>query len=204
MLRDLYIKNSQLPLRYQKEIPLTVSALDIDAFNALDAIRTNIDTFVAEGNNLLLCSQNVGNGKSTWMSKLLKEYINRVSKYAHPNNCPALFLNINNFLNDKKLAMNDSNLMNHIIETEKNIFSAKLVVFDDLCVKNLSEFDMNNLYRWIDYRTSNCLSTMYTSNLLPEQLRQSLDERIYSRLVNYSKVIIIKDGDHRKNRKVGD
>ena len=28
MLRDLYIKNSQLPLRYQKEIPLTVSALE--------------------------------------------------------------------------------------------------------------------------------------------------------------------------------
>ena len=42
------------------------------------------------------------------------------------------------------------------------------------------------------------LSSIYTSNLSPEALKSVIDERIFSRIVNYSKCIEIKDGDHRR------
>ena len=40
-------------------------------------------------------------------------------------------------------------------------------------------------------------SCIFTSNLLPNQLKKILDERLYSRIVNYSIIKEVKDGDSR-------
>lgn len=74
-------------------------------------------------------------------------------------------------------------------------------MFDDLGVKDISQYDMGNLYYWVDERTNNMRSCIFTSNLMPKQLKQVLDERLYSRIVKYSIIKEIKDGD---NRNVGE
>lgn len=117
------------------------------------------------------------------------------------NNCPALFINVTNFLNEKKLAISDPDMHRKVADTERKILSAKLVVFDDLGVKDISQYDMGNLYYWIDERTNNMRSCIFTSNLMPKQLKNVLDERLYSRIVKYSIIKEIKDGD---NRNVGE
>ena len=71
--------------------------------------------------------------------------------------------------------------------------------FDDIGVTNISDYDSNLLYYWINHRTDYSLSCIYTSNLTPNKLKQVIDERIYSRIINYSKLIEITDGDNRKN-----
>jgi len=71
-------------------------------------------------------------------------------------------------------------------------------VFDDIADKSLSEYDLNLLYYWIDTRTSNMKSCIYTTNQLPSELEKTLSGKLYSRIVNYSEVKEIKDGDHRK------
>ena len=197
MLKELYLKNSQLPKRYLQEIYLNPAIVDIDSFSRLAEIKKNIKEFVKSGKNLLICSNNVGNGKTTMATKLLKEYVDSVSKVKVKNNCPALFINVNNFLNEKKLSISDQSKLEYVLDTERKILESNLVVFDDLGVKNISDYDMGSLYYWIDERTNNLKTCIYTSNLLPKQLEKVLDPRLYSRIVKYSEIVYFKDGDNR-------
>ena len=100
-------------------------------------------------------------------------------------------------LNEKKLAINDKSLANELNQVEKAILTAKLVVFDDIADKTLSEYDLNAMYYWLDYRTANLKSCIFTSNQLPEQLKTTLSGKMYSRIVKYSHIKMITDGDHR-------
>jgi len=197
MLEELYLRNALIPKRYEKEISLKPSNKDALTFKELDDIRNNIKEFVDGGNNILICSNNAGNGKTTWSIKLLKAYIKSISDRSFKNDTPALFVNVNSFLNEKKLAINDPTLNDKIQKMEKSILSAKLVVFDDIADKNLSEYDMNMMYYWLDYRTANLKSCIFTTNQLPEQLKKTLSGKVYSRVVNYSQIKYITDGDHR-------
>lgn len=196
-MEELYLTNSLIPARYKNTIPLQPAVADEQVFRELQEVRRDIRQFVKEGKNLLICSNFTGNGKTTWAIKLLKAYVESVASLGFKNNCPALFINISNFLNKKKLAIGNPEIQAEVNDIESKILTAKLVVFDDLGVKDLSEYDSMNLYYWIDERTNNLLSSIYTSNLLPDQLKQLLDSRVYSRVVNYSDIKIIKDGDHR-------
>lgn len=197
MLKDVYINNSNIPKRYLQDISLRPVKEDVETFKELQDIKNNIVDFVNQGKNLFIYSSSVGNGKTTWSTKLLKEYIEQVSSIMFKNNCPALFINVSNFLNKKKLAITNRELSPEVQDLEQKILSAKLVVFDDLGVKDVSSYELNSLYYWIDERTSNLRSCIYTSNLSPQALSMILDSRIYSRVVNYSEVKEIKAGDFR-------
>lgn len=197
MLKDVYINNSNIPKRYLQDISLRPVKEDVETFKELQDIKNNIVDFVNQGKNLFIYSSSVGNGKTTWSTKLLKEYIEQVSSIMFKNNCPALFINVSNFLNKKKLAIANRELVPEVQDLEQKILSAKLVVFDDLGVKDVSSYELNSLYYWIDERTSNLRSCIYTSNLSPQALSMILDSRIYSRVVNYSEVKEIKAGDFR-------
>ena len=197
MLKDVYINNSNIPKRYLQDISLRPIKEDVETFKELQDIKNNIVDFVNQGKNLFIYSSSVGNGKTTWSTKLLKEYIEQVSSIMYKNNCPALFINVSNFLNKKKLAITNRELVPEVQDLEQKILSAKLVVFDDLGVKDVSSYELNSLYYWIDERTSNLRSCIYTSNLSPQALSMILDSRIYSRVVNYSEVKEIKAGDFR-------
>ena len=197
MLIDTYINNSNIPKRYQNENRLSPSTVDEVTFRELNQIKLNINQFVTDGNNLLIYSSHTGNGKTSWATKILLEYINKNGKVMFSNTCPGLFINVSNFLNKKKLAISDSSLLNEVHTTEQKILNANLVIFDDLGVKDISPYEMNSLYYWIDERTSNLKSNIYTSNLNPRQLETILDPRIYSRVINYSIIKEIKGGDNR-------
>ena len=197
MLEDVYLNNSNIPKRYLKDIQLCPTSEDAKVFKELQDIKTNIIDFVNQGQNLFIYSNHVGNGKTTWSIKLLKAYINKVSNIMFKNNCPGLFINVSNFLNKKKLAITDNSLVQEVQDLEQKILSAKLVIFDDLGVKDITPYETNSLYYWIDERTSNLKSCIYTSNLFPKALSSILDSRIYSRVINYSSVKEIKAGDFR-------
>lgn len=196
MLYERYLEQSNLPLRYRKSIPLYPEEVDAAAFERLNQIRQDIQNFVSQGQNVLICSNYVGNGKTTWASKLLLEFLQKVenSYYSSP---PGLFINVTSFLNEKRLAISDNQLLEKVQQLEKQILTSKLVIFDDLGVRDLTPYDSNNLYYWIDYRTANNKSCIFTSNLLPEQLIEGLDPRLYDRIVNYSEIVIIRGGSNR-------
>lgn len=197
MLLDTYIKNSRIPLRYLKDITIIPSKKDASVFSDLNSIKHNIKKFVDTGDNLLICSNSCGNGKTTVATKLLRAYLDEVKQYSFPGDTPGLFVNVNSFLNEKRMAISDKELAEEVRRIEKAILTARLVVFDDIADKSLSEYDLNMLYYWLEHRTSNLKSCIFTSNELPEQLKQTLNGKVYSRVVNYSQIKYITDGDHR-------
>ena len=146
MLKEIYFNNSLIPKRYMKDIELIPSKEDEGIFIELNNIKNNIVDFVNEGNNLLIYSSNVGNGKTTFATKILKQYILNVSNVKFKNNCPGIFINVTNFLNEKKLAISDLSLQEKVYDIEKKILNSKLVIFDDIGVKNISDYDLGALY----------------------------------------------------------
>lgn len=187
---------SFIPKRYLSDIQLEPSNKDLEVFKEIFSIKDNIKQFVKDGNNLFIYSSHVGNGKTSLATKLMREYIHQVSDVYIEY--PALFINVNDFLNKKKTAISNNDIKAYVDKVEQNILTAKLVIFDDIGVSNISAYDTNLLYYWINYRTDNMLSSIYTSNLTPDVLKTVIDERIFSRVVNYSRCLEIKDGDHRR------
>jgi hypothetical protein len=64
-LVETYLNNSLIPKRYLRQISLIPAKVDEQTFRELNDIRDNIVEFVDKGENLLICSNNVGNGKTT-------------------------------------------------------------------------------------------------------------------------------------------
>lgn len=203
-LKELYIKNSRLPKRYIEEAktanlqPTTES--DYESFCYLKKVKENIVSFVRLHHNLLITSEHVGNGKTTWAAKIILHYIDAYAQeYSFKNNTPVLFINIPNFLMKKKMAISDKTVAEEIAEIEKAILTAKIVVFDDIATKVASDYDREILYSYINYRTDNLLTNIYTSNIFVYNLSEELGERIADRVIGYSKCVELTGAGMRGN-----
>ena len=195
--RKLYIiKESGLPIRNVENIQLIPEVKDVEAFKQLSLIKDNIVKFVNEGYNLLIYSNNPGNGKTTWASKLGLEYINYICNYATEN--PFIYINLPLYFDIRKASIQDKSLCKEVFETEALIKKAKLVIFDDIGIKDLTEFEKQLFYIWIEYRTSNKKSCIYTSNIYPQNFINIFGPRIADRIIGYSTIIEIK-GQSRRN-----
>ena len=199
--KNKYIERSQLPQRFRnKDIVLIPAKADLEAFRKLDEIRNNIKDFILKGQNLYICSNKVGNGKTTCATKLLIAYIDTFNESTfYEEKCPALFINVSRFLQERKMAIDnrDPALIEKVQFIDSNILTANLVIFDDIADKKISDYDADLLYYWIDGRTANMKSCIYTSNLLPEELKNNITEKLWSRIIGYSTIIKFIDGDHR-------
>ena len=186
-LRDLYLKNSRLPKRYLQTISLTPCIEDEKAFDKLAYVNENVSLFVHQGQNLLITSNYTGNGKTSWAAKILQSFIeNWACRFAYEDRTPALFINVPEFLAKKKLAINDPNIAEEVSDIEKHIFTSKLVVFDDIAIKSASEYDKDMLYMYINYRTNNLLTSIYTTNITQNRLEEELGTRLADRIVGFS------------------
>lgn len=187
VLKELYLKNSRLPKRYLEDATLFPVAEDYEAFAKLKKVDENINIFVHQGQNLLITSNETGNGKTSWAAKILKSYINDwACRFAFDDRTPALFINVPEFLAKKKLAINDPEIALEISEIEKCIFTSKLVVFDDIATKSATQFEYDLLYMYINYRTNNLLTSIYTTNISKDRLAEELDERLADRIIGFS------------------
>ena len=75
--------------------------------------------------------------------------------------------------------------------------ACKLLVLDDIAIKNCTEAFMSELYEVIDHRVSEELATIYTSNVSREELEDILGQRIQSRLYENCIPIELNGEDHR-------
>jgi DNA replication protein DnaC len=167
---------------------------DLLAFQELSSIGKNIESFVREGKNLYIYSNNVGNGKSSWSLRLLNDYLESIW-YKAPLECKGLFVNISKLFISLKDSFNQQNdYINHIKE---NIYKADLVVFDDVGTKGFTSFETENLFNIINFRLDSKKSNIYTSNLIGKDLEDAIGSRLYSRIFNSSKCIELVGKDKR-------
>lgn len=171
------------------------NGVDLEQFNKLKEIQDNILDFINEGNNLYICSNNCGNGKTSWALRLVQTYFNKIWSKCKLE-CKALFINVPKYL--LELKDNISEKSEYIAHIKENVLDCDVVIWDDICNKFGTEFELTNLLNIIDYRISHNKTNIYTSNIFPNDLKQYMGDRLASRIANCSKIIELKGYDKRQ------
>lgn len=167
---------------------------DREQFLKLKEIETNIEQFINDGNNLYLHSANCGNGKTEWSLRLIQSYFDAIWHKCDLN-CKALFINVPRFL----LALKDNitTPSEYVAQIKKNVLDVDVVVWDELGIKNATQFEHEHLLNLINTRIDYNKSNIYTSNLNSMELKERLGDRLYSRIVNLSYDIELFGRDKR-------
>ena len=167
---------------------------DREAFLKLKNIENSIEEFVSSGKNLYIHSSTCGNGKTEWSLRMIQSYFNSIW-YKCDLSCKALFINVPRFL----LALKDniSNQSDYIEHIKKHILNVDLVVWDELGIKNATQFEHEHLLNLINTRIDYEKSNIYTSNLNSDELKERLGDRLHSRIVNLSTDIELFGRDKR-------
>ena len=186
--------NSGLPLKLQRPIDMYIvksNECDKNAYNRLAAIRKNIVQFVEDGNNLFICGRS-GNGKTSWANKLLHSYLHHKAP-GNYENLQGMFISLGDLL----LRLKDFN--NPVSrEYRNNIDKVPLVIWDDICLTGISQFDYTQLYTMINNRMLAGLSNIFTTNISDKRkLEETFGERLTSRIYDSSEIIELKGKDMR-------
>ena len=189
------MENSGLPKAKQKPIVLKLTEdneMDTDAFLRLRDIRENIVDFVERGRNLYICSDTTGNGKTSWAIKMLQTYFHYTA-VGNYDNLKGMFVSTTELL----LRLKDFN--NPLSKTYlDNLRTVDLVVWDDIAVSGMSQYDFTQLYSIIDARVLAEKSNIFTSNQpTAEGLADFVGSRLVSRIYYTSEIIELYGKDRR-------
>ena len=187
--------NSGLPKAKQKAISLCLNEdnmVDEEAFNRLSDIRKNIVDFVEQGNNLYICSDYTGNGKTSWAVKMLHTYFHHTA-VGNYENLKGMFVRTSDLL----LKLKDFNnpLSKKYLD---NLTDVDLVVWDDIALTDMSAYDYLQFYNIIDARIFAEKSNIFTTNCCSiEELAKIVGAKTASRIYYTSEVIELTGKDMR-------
>lgn len=185
---------SNIPKSKQKVNTLYPDECDINSFSMLSDIREDIKEFVRCGSNLYIYSTTCGNGKTTWAIKIMLQYFNEMWA-GNGFTERGIFINVPTFLTQCKSTISKPD--QKFFEMRDRLSDIDLVIFDDIASTKLSEYDYNTLLTYIDQRTIQEKSTLYTGNVPPDKLPNYVGERLASRIANNSILIELKGRDMR-------
>lgn len=186
--------NSGLPAKLQRPIDMylsDVNRVDKKAYERLKAIRKDIVQHVKDGANFYLCGR-AGNGKTSWAIKILQTYLHFKAS-GNYEKLQGMFVSVADLL--IKLKDFDNPVTK---EFRDNLEEAPLVVWDDICITNLSKYDYSQFYTLINNRMLAGKSNIFTTNISDkETLEDVFGERLVSRIYGSSEIIELKGGDMR-------
>lgn len=180
--------------RKRIDLRLDNTLIDKEVFDRLHNIEMNVDTFVNNGSSIYMWSTMTGNGKTAWALRLMQSYFNKIWVKSDLS-CRALFINVPKFF--LSLKDNISEKSDYISHIKSNVLNADLVVWDEVALKTLTPFEMENLLSLINNRIDLGKSNVYTSNISPNELLNIVGDRLYSRIINKSDVLEFKGVDKR-------
>ena len=189
------MEHSGLPKAKQRPISLYLTddnSGDIEAFHRLADIRKNIVDFVEQGKNLYICSEYTGNGKTSWAIKMLHTYFHHTA-IGNYDNLKGMFVSTADLL----LKLKDFN--NPLPQSYRDkLDNVDLVVWDDIALTNISQYDYTQLYNIIDKRILAEKSNIFTTNCVSvEELAELVGAKVASRIYFTSEVVELKGRDMR-------
>ena len=158
--------------------------------------------------SLYLYSANPGTGKTTTAAALLNawlvaHFLGSLKRGRQPLQMPAYFLDVNEFQTRYNLATmtNDESELDIIKAEIRKCQTVPFLVMDDIGVRGATEAFRSYLHAIINHRATNCLPTVYTSNIPIEELAQVFDERLYDRIRDQCAVLHFEGESKRGIRK---
>ena len=137
-----------------------------------NAFVVRFDDFRREGRGLYIYSKTKGSGKTLLACCLANEIMERLD-------ISVKFVSITEYI---ELLKGKTDQEKEIV---KSIFDCRLLVLDDIGAEvTEKEWINNSVFRLVDYRDKNMLSTIYTSNYKMEDLPG--DERTVNRILGHS------------------
>lgn len=188
------VHNALLEGKQCYSIPLYPEKVDLEAFTRLKAIQKDINNFVKDGKNLLIYSENCGNGKTEWAKKLLLSWFGSIW-HSTDFECRGLFISMPKFTQAMKENITKSNEYFQFIND--NIATADLVVWDEINYKEWTPFEQEYMLSAISQRIAVGKSNIYTTNFSLPVIEQRLGPRLASRIVGASETIEFKGADYR-------
>lgn len=132
---------------------------------------------------------------TSWALRLLNSYFSKIWATASSIDCRGLFINVPKFL--ISLKDNITQKSDYIQHIKEHVLTADVVVWDDIATKGFTQFEMENVLNIINNRIDAGKSNIYTSNLIGEDLRDAVGERLYSRIINMSTTLTFVGQDKR-------
>lgn len=154
--------------------------------NVLSTVKSFISGFSSEPGNLLLYG-NTGVGKTFLTNCIAKELLDRSYTVVYLTSVKLFdILETNKFDREISRTEKDASL--------SYILSSDLLIIDDLGTELNNSFTSSQLYHCIDTRLTHHCSTIISTNLSFDDLREHYSERIFSRITsNYSLLKITGD-----------
>lgn len=191
------MEHSNIPVAKRVPIPLYPSECDYAAFKRLAEIKEDIYNFVFDGKNLYICSEIVGNGKTSFALKILMRYFEELLNDNRYDDEPVgIFIHVPTFL----IRLKEFKAVDYAFEKlKKDLLTVDLVVWDDIASTDISSYDLSQLMMYIDNRTMNELSNIYTGNIVSrEEMNSALGARLTSRIWNSNTEVVQFFGGERR------
>ena len=183
--------NSGIPRNRQTPQSL-VAGIDLEQYSRLADIKSDIVSFVENGDNLFICSKYTGNGKTSWALKLLLRYFDEIWA-GNGFRVRGMFVNVPTLLLQLK---NFSHPLSE--EYKRNLMEADLVVWDEIASTSISTYDYGNLLMFLDARLSAGKSNIFTSNATTQdEIEKSVGTKLTSRIWNCSEIVEFRGKDRR-------
>jgi DNA replication protein DnaC len=177
----------------------------------LDKYRDTFERQFEDGaeriKSLYLWSESPGNGKTTTATALLNEwiianYLGSLKLGRQALQTPGVMLDVNAFQTDYNLATmtNDEAEMVKIKATIQRTQTAPFAILDDIGVRSASEAFRSYVHAIVNYRTTNGLPTVFTSNLPIEEMAVVFDGRLYDRMRDQCAILYFEGKSKRGRR----
>ena len=194
------INKALLEGKQQYSIPLYPDDIDRNSFIRLKEIQNDIYNFVIDGKNLLIYSEQCGNGKTEWSKKLLLSWFNTIW-HSSDFVCRGMFLSLPKLIQSMKENITKENPYFQYVN--ENIFTTDLIVWDEINYKEWSAYEQDFMLNVISQRIASGKANIYTTNYSLAEIEKRLGARLNSRIVGSSELIEFKGKDKRGVNKNG-
>ena len=191
---DYLFQLSNLPKSYWKPIRLCTDELSESTSEILNTIVVDCEFFVKKGFNLYLWGE-TGCGKTSWAVKIMNNYFASIAEQ-NDFTTRGLYINVASFLRDAKLYMTYKS--EDYLELLHTIQECDIVIWDDIGQTDMTKYESQWLYSFINERIFAKKCNIFTSNLSPEELGLA-DKRLESRVCTGSDCLNITGTDKRSD-----
>ena len=197
------LERADIPKYQWIEDALVPDKCDAQSYERLHRIRMELKEFIkCDKNNLLICGNNLGCGKTSWAFKLMLTYIekNWGRIYAEEFEITdkqfdiALFISVPQFIVDIKLFGNNELAKQQYFRAKKT----ELLILDDIAALEMSKYDYNVIYSILEARNLHHLPTIITTNCVgTDEMSKILGPRLTDRIFKFATIVELQGNSKR-------